>query len=352
VIKSEPEVGRALHSSMVRKLGLKDQLAITLAKSGIVVWIVVLGAILAVVTPRFLTTMNLLIVLTQSSIIAIMAVGMTFVIVSAGIDLSVGSVAGFASITMGMMLISQAMYRDRVALMHLNQAPLELVRAVVVALAVAGACGAVNGVLIAYARLPPFIATLGMAGMARGVAAYVSAGYPAYGLPDAIGFIGQGQIAGIPMPVILMVGIALIGHFVLTSTTFGARVYAIGGNPSAAYLSGVNVRLTQLTIYTLNGVLAGVGAVVLSARANLAHPDAAIGYELFVIGAVVMGGTSLMGGKGGVIGAVLGAILMAEVQNGINLLDIPVNFMQPILGVVIVLAVYWDQLQKGNRSGG
>jgi ribose transport system permease protein len=330
----------------------RNQAAQWLAKSGIVVWLLGLTLILALATPRFLSVSNLLTILTQSSIIGIMAVGMTFVIISGGIDLSVGSIAGFSSITMGMLVVSTTLYRDPAALLTLGRDPLVLARAIAGALAVAGICGLVNGLLIAYAGLPPFIATLGMLSVARGVAAYVSAGYPAYGLPDPIKFLGQGKLGGIPMPVLIMVLVAVAGHLLLNYTTFGASVFALGGNREATRLSGIPVQRLQVSIYVLSGLLAGLGGIVLSGRSNLAHPDAALGFELFVVGAVVMGGTSLMGGKGGVIGSVLGAVLMAEVQNGINLLDIPVNLMQPILGAVIVLAVLWDQYQKSRPVGG
>jgi ribose transport system permease protein len=347
-----PLEAQGMTNPLARRTTLGGHIGAWLARTGIVVWIVVLGLFLTILTPRFLTIPNLLIILTQSSIIAIMAVGMTFVIISAGIDLSVGSIAGFSSITMGMLIVSETMYRDPAALLNLGRDPWVLGRSILGAMIAAALCGCVNGILIAYAGLPPFIATLGMMGVARGVAAYVSAGYPAYGLPDPIKFLGQGKIGGLPMPIIIMVLIALLGHLLLAYTTFGARVFAVGGNRDSAFFSGINVKRTLLLIYTLNGFLAGIGAIVLSGRANLAHPDIGLGFELFVVGAVVMGGTSLMGGKGGVVGSVLGAVLMAEVQNGINLLDVPVNLMQPILGAVIVLAVFWDQMQKRRKSGG
>lgn len=331
------------------QLWLNSEFIQRLSRSGIVFWLLGLTIFLALLSPNFFTVSNLLTILTQSSIIAIMAVGMTFVIVSAGIDLSVGSLAGFSSITMGMLVVSTTMYRDPAALLDLGQDPWVISRAVIGALAAAVICGGINGLLITRSGLPPFIATLGMLGIVRGVAAYVSAGYPAYGLPEPLKFLGQGKISGIPMPIIIMIITAIIGHFVLTRTTFGASVFAIGSNREAARLSGINVKRVELFIYMLNGLLAGLGGIVLSGRSNLAHPDAALGFELFVIGAVVMGGTSLMGGKGGVLGAVLGAVLMAEVQNGINLLDIPVNLMQPILGAVIVLAVFSDQVQKRRK---
>ncbi|NJN96726.1 MAG: ABC transporter permease [Anaerolineales bacterium] len=178
-------------------------------------------------------------ILTQSSIIAIMAVGMTFVIVSAGIDLSVGSLAGFSSITMGMLVVSTTMYRDPAALLDLGQDPWVISRAVIGALAAAVICGGINGLLITRSGLPPFIATLGMLGIVRGVAAYVSAGYPAYGLPEPLKFLGQGKISGIPMPIIIMIITAIIGHFVLTRTTFGASVFAIGSNREAADCRGL-----------------------------------------------------------------------------------------------------------------
>ena len=348
----EPQTSQGVTTPATAGVRFRNALSEWLAKSGIVIWIAVLGLVLAIATPHFLSVRNILIILTQSSIIAIMSVGMTFVIISGGIDLSVGSIAGFSSITMGMLIVSQTMYRDPAALLDLSQNPWVMARAVIGALVIATACGATNGILIAYAGLPPFIATLGMMGVARGTAAYVSAGYPAYGLPEPIKFLGQGKVGGLPMPIIIMVLVAVIGHLVLSYSTFGMRVFAIGGNRDSAYLSGIDVKRTQLLIYTLCGFLAGVGAVVLSGRANLAHPDIGLGLELFVIGGVVMGGTSLMGGKGGITGSVLGAVLMAEVQNGINLLDIPVFFMQPILGAIIVFAVYWDQVQKRRKVGG
>lgn len=329
----------------------REGLARDLAGSQVLIWILALGIILALVTDRFLTVSNLLTILTQSSIIGIMAVGMTFVIISGGIDLSVGSIAGFSSITMGMLIVSTTMYRDPTALLNLGADPLLMARALGGALLIGSLCGAINGVLVAYAHVPPFIATLGMLGVARGVAAYVSAGYPAYGLPEPIKFLGQGKIGLIPMPVIIMVVLAIVGHLILTRTVFGASVFAVGSNREAARFSGLHVKRVQVLVYIISGLFAALGAIVLSGRTNLAHPDIGLGIELYVIGAVVLGGTSLMGGKGAVVGSVLGSVLMAEVQNGINLLDIPVNLMQPILGIVIVLAVFTGQRRQLRRKG-
>jgi len=181
---------------------------------------------------------------------------------------------------------------------------------------------------------------------ARGVAAYVSAGMPTYGMPKPIIFLGQGRIAGIPLPILIMLILGVIGYFVLTRTVFGASIVAIGGNRETAKLSGIRVKRILLIVYTLNGLLAAVAGIVLTGYGNQAHPEAGSLSELYAIGAVVVGGTSLMGGKGGIVGSLLGAILMAEVQNGINILNIPVAYMQPALGTLIVLAVILDQWQK------
>ncbi len=324
---------------------LRQRLPFTLSDAGILIWIAAIGLFLSLASPQFFAKANFVNILSQSAVIGILSVGMTLVIISGndGIDLSVGSIVGISSVTMALVLFPD----DAAGIVGAA----DLLLAAGIALAVGALCGVINGIMIAYVGLPPFIATLAMMTAARGVAAFVSSGRPTYGLPPAIVFLGQGRLFGIPFPVVIMVMLALAVFVVLRVTTFGMRIYAIGGNIRTAFLSGIQVKKIQLAIYTLNGLIAGIAAIVLSGRVNQAHPEAGMTYEMYTIGAVVIGGTSLMGGKGGVIGSVFGAILMAEVQNGINLLDIPVAFMRPILGILIITAVVIDQWQKRRNSG-
>lgn len=335
-------------------LGLGKIRRFRLSESGIIIWIVAVGIVFSLLSDRFLDFHNLVNIITQSSVIGVLAVSMTAVIISGngGIDLSVGSIMGITSVTMAMLIIPEAYYRDTTAMLSITADFFTLLKAIIIALLVGTGCGLVNGVLIAIVGLPPFIATLGMMTMARGVAAYISAGIPTYGLPKAVIFIGQGKVLGIPLPILLMIFLAVLGYFVLTRTTFGMRIFAVGGNKETARFSGINVKRTLLAVYALNGLIAAIAAITLSGRSNQAHPDAGLGYELYAIGAVVIGGTSLMGGVGGIVGSILGAIFMAEVQNGINILDIPVAYMKPILGFLIIAAVILDQWQKSRRSGG
>jgi ribose transport system permease protein len=324
-----------------------------IAGAGIIFWILIVGFIFSLASPRFLTLTNLANIITQSSVIGILAVGMTAVIISGegGIDLSVGSILGISSVTMAMLIIPEAYYRETSAMLNIPNEPFTIIKALSGAMLVGAFCGLCNGLLIALVGLPPFIATLAMMSIARGIAASISAGIPTYGLPTSIIFLGQGKILGMPLPIMIMAVFACLGYGILSRTTFGVSLYALGGNREAARLSGISVTQFLIIVYTLNGLLASIGAIILAGRGNQAHPDAGLGYELYVIGAVVIGGTSLMGGKGGLIGSILGAIFMAEVQNGINILNIPVAFMKPILGVMIILAVILDQWQKRKGSG-
>ncbi|MGA2545553.1 MAG: ABC transporter permease [Rectinemataceae bacterium] len=328
--------------------------AFHLSESGIVIWILAVGVVFSVMSNRFLDFKNLVNIITQASVIGILAVSMTAVIVSGngGIDLSAGSIMGISSVAMAMMIIPEAYYRDTTAMLSISSSLVTLIGAIGLALLVGSACGFINGILISLAGLPPFIATLGMMTVARGVAAYISSGIPTYGLPKAIVFIGQGRVLGLPFPILIMLVLGLIGYLVLTRTTFGMRIFAIGGNKETARFSGINVKKTLIAVYTINGLFAAIAAITLSGRNNQAHPDAGMGYEMYAIGAVVIGGTSLMGGVGGIVGSILGAIFMAEVQNGINILDIPVAFMKPILGFLIIAAVILDQWQKSRTKGG
>jgi ribose transport system permease protein len=290
--------------------------------------------VLWVSTPFFLTVSNLLNIAEQAAIIAIVAVGMTFVIITGGIDLSVGSVLAFAGVVMASVL-------------H-REVPLPL--ALAVALGTGLFCGLVNGALITVGRLPPFIATLGMMSVARGTALMFTEGRPVSGFSGSFRSLATGELVGIPVSVVIMVGVYVVAHFVLTRTKLGRYTYAIGGNEEAALLSGVNVRVYKAAVYGISGMLSGLAAVILTARLNSAQPIAGMMYELDAIAATVIGGTSLLGGEGTVVGTLIGALIMAVLRNGLNILGVSSFVQQVVIGSVIIAAVLIDMWLK-RRSG-
>ena len=293
-----------------------------------------LGAVLWALTPHFLTVSNLLNVAEQAAIIAIVAVGMTFVIITGGIDLSVGSVLAFAGVVMASVLHADV--------------PLPL--ALGAALGTGLFCGLLNGLLITVGRLPPFIATLGMMSVARGTALMFTEGRPVSGFSGGFRSLATGEVLRIPMPVVIMVAVYVVAHFVLTRTKLGRYTYAIGGNEEAALLSGVNVRAYKASVYGLSGMLSGLAAVLLTARLNSAQPIAGMMYELDAIAATVIGGTSLLGGEGTVLGTLIGALIMAALRNGLNLLGVSSFIQQVVIGSVIIVAVLIDMWLK-RRAG-
>jgi ribose/xylose/arabinose/galactoside ABC-type transport system permease subunit len=211
-------------------------------------------------------------------------------------------------------------------------------------------CGLLNGLLITVGRLPPFIATLGMMSVARGAALVFTGGRPVSGFSDTFRQIAVGEIFHIPAPVIIMLAVYLIAHFVLTKTKLGRYTYAIGGNEEATVLSGVNVRLYKTMVYGLCGMLSGLAAIILTARLNSAQPIAGMMYELDAIAATVIGGTSLTGGEGTIFGTLIGALIIGVLRNGLNLLDISSFVQQIVIGAVIIVAVLFDMLLKANKK--
>jgi ribose transport system permease protein len=286
--------------------------------------------VLWILTPHFLTISNLLNIAEQATIIAIIAVGMTFVIITGGIDLSVGSVLAFSGVVMAS------------ALQH--EVPLPV--ALLIGLGVGLLCGLVNGILITVGRLPPFIATLGMMSVARGAALMFTEGRPISGFSENFRSLATGEVLRIPNPVLIMIAVYIMAHFVLRRTKLGRYTYAIGGNEEAALLSGINVRLYKSMVYGLAGMLAGLAAILLTARLNSAQPIAGMNYELDAIAATVIGGTSLLGGEGTVIGTLIGALIMAVLRNGLNLLGVSSFIQQVVIGSVIILAVLIDMALK------
>jgi ribose/xylose/arabinose/galactoside ABC-type transport system permease subunit len=294
----------------------------------------VLIILLWILTPHFLTVSNLLNVAQQTSINAIIAVGMTFVIIAAGIDLSVGSIMAFSGVVLASAL----------------EAGLPLPVALLISLAIGMTCGLLNGLFITYGKLPPFIATLGMMSVARGAALLYTQGRPISGFGEDFRSFATGEILGIPAPVIIMIFVYIIAHFILNRTKLGRYTYAIGGNEEAALLSGISVKFFKTMIYGLCGMLSGLAAIILTARLNSAQPIAGIMYELDAIAATVIGGTSLMGGEGRIVGTLIGALIMGVLRNGLNLLGISSFVQQIVIGSVIIIAVLIDMALKKHRK--
>jgi ribose transport system permease protein len=301
---------------------------------GTLIGLAILCAVLWALTPHFLTVSNLLNIAQQTSINAIVAAGMTFVIISGGIDLSVGSIVALSGVVLGTLL----------------QDGQPAAIAVPAALLVGVAAGALNGALISFGRLPPFIVTLGMMSVARGAALVFTEGRPVSGFDAGFRWLATGSVGPIPAPVIATIAVYVVAHIALTRTTFGRYVYAIGGNEEATRLSGVAVRSHKTAIYCVSGLMSAVAAVVLTARLNSAQPIAGMMYELDAIAATVIGGTSLMGGAGSLGGTLVGALIMGVLRNGLNLLGVSSFVQQIVIGTVIVGAVLVDTLLKRHRS--
>ena len=300
------------------------------------IYIVFVGIclVLALATPNFLTWQNLVTVVKQTSFPAIVAVGMTFVILTAGIDLSVGGVMALAGVVGTMALMEWGW-----------PVPLAFLAGLVVGLAVGG----MNGVAITRLGIPPFIATLAfwfIAGRDGGLSFLLTEGQPVWNLPDRFTVLGTGYLLGLPIPVLLMLATVLVGHVVLTRTAFGRYVYAVGANEEAARLSGISVRRVKFAVYAISGVLAAASSMILAARLGSGDPKSGIGMELDAIAAVVVGGTSLMGGRGTVLGTLGGALIMGVINNGLVILQVS-SYWQPVFkGAVILLAVFIDQVTK------
>jgi len=301
---------------------------------GTLLGLLALSLALWILTPHFLTVSNLLNVLEQSSINAIVAAGMTFAIISGGIDLSVGSVLALSGIVLASLLQTGA----------------GLPVALTLALASAAACGLLNGLFVTMGRLPPFIATLGMMSVARGLALIWAEGRPISGFGESFRLIATARPLGIPAPVLITLLVYALAYVALAHSVFGRSIYAIGGNEEASRLSGVPVRLHKTGAYVVCGLTSGVAAVVLTARLNSAQPTAGIMYELDAIAATVIGGTSLFGGEGTLVGALIGALIMGVLRNGLNLLNVSSFVQQFVIGVVIIAAVLIDTALKRGRA--
>jgi ribose transport system permease protein len=315
--------------TMRRKGGLWPNLA--LRRFGPLLALVLLCAIMGTVSDHFLTVDNLLNVFRQSAVNALLALGQLVVIITAGIDLSVGSILGLCCVVSALML----------------KAGVPPAVAIPASLALGAAVGSINGLLLTKLRLPhPFIPTLGMMNVARGLALVISGGFPISELPSGYRFFGAGSVAGVPAPVILVVLLCVVFAVFLGRTTVGRDIYAIGGNKQAAVLSGVPVDARLVLAYALSGFTAAAGAIVLAGRMNSGFPLAGVGGELDSIAAVIIGGASFFGGVGTVSGTLVGALIMGVLRNGLNLLNVSAYWQTVVIGVVIVVAVWVDVIRQ------
>jgi ribose/xylose/arabinose/galactoside ABC-type transport system permease subunit len=294
-----------------------------LQRFGLIISFLLLCIVLALLSDRFLTVSNAVNVLRQSSINGIIAVGMTFVILTAGIDLSVGATLALSTVVTA----------------NLLQQSIPVLLAVLIGLALGAVLGLLNGLIITKARVPPFVATLGMMTVARGLALTYTQGRPITGLPDAFRFIGTGSLGPIPMPIVIAGLTFLVGWVLLKRTRMGEYIYAIGNNPVAARYAGIATDSYVTFVYVLAGLLSALAGMILVARLNSAQPTAGIAYEFDAIAAVVVGGTSFAGGEGSLGGTLLGVLVIAVINNGLNLLNVS-SFYQPVVtGIVIALAL-------------
>jgi ribose transport system permease protein len=296
---------------------------------GLLVGFLILCALLAVVSPVFLTPVNLLNVALQAAVVAILAFGQTFVILTAGIDLSVGSVLALAGAVMAMQTGQNG-----------------VVLGILAGLVVGTVLGLVNGLFVTRARVAPFIATLAMLAIARGLTYIYTQGSPIRVNPTGFTVFGQGTLGIVPVPVVIMLAMFLVCLVVLTQTRFGRYVFAIGNNPEVTRLAGVPIDRYVVAVYAISGFLAALGGLILTGRLAAADPNAGTGYELDVIAAVVIGGTSLFGGRGGVFGTLIGALIIAVVANGMVLLNVNPFWTQAVKGAIILIAVLPDSLRR------
>jgi inositol transport system permease protein len=316
-----------------------------LGKYGIILVLLFLIIVISIAQPKFLSPTNLFNVMTQSSIFGIMALGMTLVITSKGIDLSVGSVLAFS----GVVAASLAQLSTATTPYYADLPQLPFIVPIIAALAIGSLLGAVNGGLIAFTGIPAFIATLGMMTIARGAALIYTGGKPVSQFVPGIMKIG-GKIGDFPVPVIVYIIMIAITWVLLGYTSFGKNIYAIGGNIKAAEISGVNVKKNLVLIYGFAGLCSAVAALVFAGRVGSVHPGAATGYELTAIAATTIGGTSHYGGIGTIWGAVIGALVLGVLRNGLTLLGIDAYWQQIIEGCIIIVAVIFDMRKNAKKK--
>ena len=309
------------------------------SKYGIIIAFFVICIAITIAEPRFLSVNNLFNVLRQTSVNGILAIGMTFVILTRGIDLSVGSVLAFAGVVAA-----------SVAQVPIQGEPMPWYLAVLAGMAAGAALGLVNGVLVARFAVPAFVATLGMLSTARGMTFIYADGQPISRLDPQFLELGRGLVMGIPVPIILFAIVFALAWFTLNRSTFGRHVYAVGGNERAAITSGISAWKVKLAVYVISGLCAGIAGVILTARTTAGLPQAGVTYELDAIAAVVIGGTSLAGGVGTVMGTLFGALIIGVINNGLDLLGVSSYYQQVIKGIIIVGAVLLDMSRRAREA--
>jgi ribose/xylose/arabinose/galactoside ABC-type transport system permease subunit len=304
----------------------------TIGKFGIAIALFAEIILFSILSPKyFFTSDNILNVSLQTSITAIIAVGMTFVILTSGIDLSVGALVAFTGVVTTSLL--------KLDIPFFVVLPLGMLAGITIGMA----SGAIAGTFITRFSITPFIVTLALMTIWRGASYMYTEGRPVWGLPEHFSYLGSGRVAGVPIPTILMILIYTVAYIVLNRTRFGRYVYAVGGNKEAARLAGVDTNRVLMSVYVICGALASFSGILLASRINSGSPNAGLMYELDVIAAVVVGGTSLFGGRGSIVGTFMGAMLIGILRNGLNLLDVNSYVQQVIVGIVILLAVLMDQ---------
>lgn len=308
---------------------MKDFIKRHIAQLGPLIGLVVIVIILGLLNDTFFTMSNIFNLLRQVSVNALIAFGMTLVILTAGIDLSVGSLLALGSALTAGLLASGT----------------DPILAVFIGLFIGFALGAINGLIITKGKVAPFIATLATMTIFRGATLVFTDGKPITGLSDSFVFemIGKGYVLGVPFPVIIMLVVFVILFFVLRSTVFGRQVYAIGGNEEASTLSGIKSDRVKIWVYSITGMLSVLAGIIITSRLNSAQPTAGMSYELDAIAAVVIGGTSLAGGRGRIVGTLIGALIIGVIDNGLNLLNVSSFYQQIVKGGVILLAVLMDR---------
>ncbi|HEY9054661.1 MAG TPA: ABC transporter permease [Rectinemataceae bacterium] len=312
----------------------KGRLSAILSSYGIYLVLFVITLAMSLANKSFLTLPNLINVARQVSINTIIAAGMTFIIITGGIDLSVGSLVALSSC---------------VAMIVIDTTGSSLL-GILSGVLIGGIAGAFNGTFVALAGIPPFIVTLAGLTIYRGIALIITGGTPIIKFEGGFKVLGQGALIGIPVPVLIMTAVVLVTHFLLSRTAFGTHVYSVGGNEEATRLSGIRVGRVKFQVYIMSGMLTALAGLVLMGRLSSAQPNTGEGFELDAIAAVILGGTSLMGGRGTIWGTLIGAFIIGILNNGFNLMAVDAHFQLVAKGVIILLAVLLDRYFKRKRA--
>lgn len=311
---------------------MKDSLKANLSKYKSLLGFLILCIIISFITPRFLTVANMTNVLTQVSVNAVIAIGMTFVILTGGIDLSVGSILAIAGALAATVIKTSG----------------NVLLAIIVAILAGASIGVINGLLVSKGKVQAFIVTLASMTIFRGITYVYTNGTPISGLSSGFGAIGNKKLSILPIPVLITAAAVVIAYYILSQTRFGRYLYALGGNEDSARLSGINTDRIKTWVYVVSGITAAISGVIITSRIGSASPNAGAGFELDAIAAVVIGGTSLSGGEGSVVGTIIGALIIGVLNNGLNLMNVSPFYQSIVKGSVILIAVLLDK--KSNKS--